>query len=49
LSWRQLFQQGQVAEAEQRFSKDGRPLDEEGKPISRMAWWWRRLTQAPEA
>jgi len=49
LAWRQLFQQGKGAEPEQRFNNDGRPLDEQGQPIARLVWWWRRLTQAPEA
>lgn len=48
LAWRQLFQQGQGVEPERSFGKDGRPRDEQGKPISRLAWWWQRLTQVPE-
>ncbi|WP_434672277.1 toxin-antitoxin system YwqK family antitoxin [Pseudomonas sp. R1-15] len=33
---------GQLLEPAQAYAEDGRPLDAEGKPISRVRWWFRR-------
>jgi antitoxin component YwqK of YwqJK toxin-antitoxin module len=33
---------GQLLEPAQAYAEDGRPLDAEGKPISRVRWWLRR-------
>ncbi|MBU6960447.1 toxin-antitoxin system YwqK family antitoxin [Pseudomonas sp. CVAP len=40
---------GQLLEPEQAFASDGRPLNAEGKPISRMRWWWMRWTDPQQA
>jgi hypothetical protein len=40
---------GQLLEPEQGFATDGRPLDAEGKPISRVRWWFRRWSDPAEA
>jgi hypothetical protein len=40
---------GQLVEPEQGFASDGRPLDAEGKPISRVRWWVRRWTDPAQA
>ncbi|HLD69122.1 MAG TPA: toxin-antitoxin system YwqK family antitoxin, partial [Pseudomonas sp.] len=31
----------------QGFAADGRPLKEDGKPVSRWVWWWRRWREDP--
>ncbi len=33
---------GQLLEPAHAYAEDGRPLDAEGKPISRVRWWFRR-------
>lgn len=40
---------GRPLDAPQPFADDGRPLDESGKPISRLRWWWRRVSEPVEA
>ena len=32
-----------------RIQEAGRPQDAEGKPISRLRWWWRRWQESGEA
>ncbi|MNR27320.1 MORN repeat variant [compost metagenome] len=43
------YLKGQLLEPGQPFAEDGRPLDAEGKPISRLRWWWKRWTEPAEA
>lgn len=33
---------GQLLEPAHAYAEDGRPLDAEGKPISRLRWWFQR-------
>lgn len=40
---------GQLLEPEQGFAADGRPLDADGKPISRVRWWFRRWSDPAQA
>lgn len=40
---------GQLLEPEQGFASDGRPLDADGKPISRVRWWFRRWSDPEQA
>ncbi|WP_248797458.1 toxin-antitoxin system YwqK family antitoxin [Pseudomonas sp. MWU13-2105] len=40
---------GQLLDAGQPYAEDGRPLDAEGKPISRWRWWWLRREGPEEA
>ncbi|WP_434573541.1 toxin-antitoxin system YwqK family antitoxin [Pseudomonas sp. Z3-8] len=40
---------GQLLEPAQAYAEDGRPLDAEGKPISRVRWWFRRWNDPAQA
>lgn len=40
---------GQLLEPAQAYAQDGRPLDAEGKPISRVRWWFRRWNDPAQA
>ncbi|CAH0235683.1 toxin-antitoxin system YwqK family antitoxin [Pseudomonas brassicacearum] len=40
---------GQLLEPAQGYAEDGRPLDAEGKPISRVRWWFRRWNDPAQA
>ncbi|WP_443190774.1 toxin-antitoxin system YwqK family antitoxin [Pseudomonas indica] len=42
------YRQGVPVEPKQGFAEDGRPLDDDGKPVSRLTWWWRRWGEASE-
>ena len=40
---------GQLLEPEQGFAEDGRPLGADGKPISRVRWWYRQWADQQQA
>ncbi|BBH32943.1 toxin-antitoxin system YwqK family antitoxin [Pseudomonas bijieensis] len=40
---------GQLLEPAHAYAEDGRPLDAEGKPISRVRWWFRRWNDPAQA
>ncbi|SFX80351.1 MULTISPECIES: toxin-antitoxin system YwqK family antitoxin [unclassified Pseudomonas] len=40
---------GQLLEPAQAYAEDGRPLDADGKPISRLRWWFRRWNDPAQA
>ncbi|ERH50953.1 hypothetical protein O203_12085 [Ectopseudomonas chengduensis] len=46
---RSRYLNGKTLDEGQSFAEDGRPLDAEGKPISRLRWWWRRWQESGEA
>jgi antitoxin component YwqK of YwqJK toxin-antitoxin module len=45
---RSRYLNGKLLDEGQVFAEDGRPLDAEGKPISRLRWWWRRWQESAE-
>jgi antitoxin component YwqK of YwqJK toxin-antitoxin module len=45
---RSHYLNGKLLDEGQVFAEDGRPLDAEGKPISRLCWWWRRWQESAE-
>ena len=49
VSHRSRYLNGKPLDDGQGFAEDGRPLDAEGKPISRLRWWWRRGNESAEA
>ena len=48
LSHRSRYLNGKPMDEGQGFAQDGRPLDAEGRPISRLRWWWRRWNESAE-
>lgn len=40
---------GKPLDEGQGFAEDGRPLDADGKPMSRLRWWWRRWNESAKA
>ena len=49
LAQRQVFHAGKPIEDAERYANDGRPLDADGKPLSRWRQWWRTLFGPPAA
>ncbi|EZH79851.1 MORN repeat variant [Ectopseudomonas composti] len=49
MAHRSRYVNGKMLDEGQGFAEDGRPLDEGGKPISRLRWWWRRWQESAEA
>lgn len=49
VSHRSRYLNGKPLDEGQGFAEDGRPLNVEGKPISRLRWWWRRWQESAEA
>ncbi|MBN0537430.1 toxin-antitoxin system YwqK family antitoxin, partial [Pseudomonas aeruginosa] len=39
------YLKGQLLDGAQPFADDGRPLDNEGRPMARWRWWWIRLAE----
>ncbi|MCY1538836.1 MORN repeat variant [compost metagenome] len=48
VSLRAQYLRGQIIEPGQMFTDDGRPVDAQGKPMSRLRWWWLRWTDPQE-
>ncbi|AVO56064.1 toxin-antitoxin system YwqK family antitoxin [Ectopseudomonas mendocina] len=46
---RSRYLNGKPLDEGQGFAEDGRPLDADGKPMSRLRWWWRRWNESAEA
>lgn len=49
VSHRSRYAKGKPLDEGQGFAEDGRPLDADGKPMSRLRWWWRRWNESAEA
>lgn len=49
VSHRSHYAKGKPLDEGQGFAEDGRPLDADGKPMSRLRWWWRRWNESAEA
>ncbi|GAB2899620.1 toxin-antitoxin system YwqK family antitoxin [Paraburkholderia jirisanensis] len=49
LAERQVFNAGKPVEPAHRYASDGRPLDKDGKPISRWKQWWQSVSGQADA